>query len=190
MNPFNNLFKHDNDSLTKTIKKYWDYEELPIKPAEGRPRLLGVTVDVQDTTTIIFDSYPKKESKMLSIYGNDDIKLRHQVRYDKGIGIEHLLTTISSHVRLNFPTLNAITGEVENDQILKGIMSLRSFMDGFYPSNTPLREVLQSHRNYWYKVTYIPKLKKEHHGTPMPSTIEFKIYCFMTRLNMTKKLRL
>jgi hypothetical protein len=55
---------------------------------------------------------------------------------------------MSSHIRLNFPTLNAITGEVENDQVLEGIMSLRPFMDGFYPSNTPLREVLQSHRDY------------------------------------------
>ena len=25
-------------------------------------------------------------------------------------------------------------------------------MDGFYLSNTPLREVLQAHRDYWYKV--------------------------------------
>lgn len=141
---------------------------------------------------------------MLSICGNEDIKQKHQVRYDKGIGIEHLLTTMSSHVRLNFPTLNAITGEVENAQIIEGIMSSRPFMDGFYLSNTPLREVLQSHRDYWYKVKGIdihvpsldiyigdlyPKLKKEHHGTPMLSTTEFKMYCFMTRLNMTKKLR-
>jgi NTE family protein len=99
---------------------------------------------------------------MLSINDNEDIKLQHQVRYDKGIGIEHLLTTMFSHVRLNFPALNAITGDVENDQIPEGIMSLRPFMDGFYPSNTPLREVLQSHRDYWYQVKgigdYIPSL--------------------------------
>jgi hypothetical protein len=85
---------------------------------------------------------------MLSIHGNADFKQKHQVRYDKGIGIEHLLTTMSSHKRLNFPTLDAITGEVENDQILEGIMSPGPFMDGFYPSNILLREVLQSHRDY------------------------------------------
>ena len=152
MNPFNHMLKYDNDALTKTIKKYWDYEELPIKSAEGQPRLLLIAVDVQDATTITFDSYPKKGGQMLSIYGNEDIKQKHQVRYDKGIGIEHLLTTMSSHVRLDFPTLNAITGEVENDQIIEGTMSPRPFMDGFYLSNTPLREVLQSHRDYWYKV--------------------------------------
>lgn len=28
----------------------------------------------------------------------------------------------------------------------------RPFMDGFYLSNTPLREVLQAHRDYWYRV--------------------------------------
>jgi NTE family protein len=114
------MLKYDNDALTKTIKKYWDYEELPIKSAEGQPSLLLIAVDVLDTTTIIFDSYPKKGAKILSIYGNDDIKLKHQLRYDKGIGIEHLLTTMSSHIRLNFPTLNAITGEVENNQVLEG----------------------------------------------------------------------
>ena len=30
--------------------------------------------------------------------------------------------------------------------------NLRPFMDGFYLSNTPLREVLQAHRDYWYKI--------------------------------------
>ena len=88
---------------------------------------------------------------MLSIYGNENIKQKHRVRYHKGIGIEHLLTTMSSHIRLNFPKLNAITGEVENDQIIEGIMSPCPFMDGFYLSNTPSREALQSHRDYWYK---------------------------------------
>ena len=28
----------------------------------------------------------------------------------------------------------------------------RIFMDGYYLSNTPLREVIHSHRDYWYKV--------------------------------------
>lgn len=26
------------------------------------------------------------------------------------------------------------------------------FMDGFYLSNTPLREVLEAHRDYWLKI--------------------------------------
>jgi hypothetical protein len=67
------MLEYDNDALTKTIKKYWDYEELPIKSAEGQPSLLFIAVDVQDTTTIIFDSYPKKGAKVLSIYGNDEL---------------------------------------------------------------------------------------------------------------------
>jgi NTE family protein len=58
---------------------------------------------------------------------------------------------MSSHARLNFPTLNAITGEADDEQIPQGELILRPYMDGFYLSNTTLREVLQLHRDYWYK---------------------------------------
>ena len=64
---------------------------------------------------------------------------------------------MSSHVRVDFPTLNAITSKGESDnQIPKGILETRPYMDGFYLSNTPLREVLQLHRDYWYKVRDMP----------------------------------
>jgi NTE family protein len=156
MNPFNYMLKYDNTALTKTIKKYWDYDSHPIKTMDPEPRLLLIAVDIQDATTITFDSYPKRDGQMVSVYGDDDNTIKHAVRYDNGIGIEHLLTTMSSHVRLNFPTLNAITGEVDDKQIPQGELILRPYMDGFYLSNTPLREVLQLHRDYWYKVKEKP----------------------------------
>lgn len=156
MNPFNYILKYDNTALTKTIKKYWDYDAHSIKTKDPQPRLLLIAVDVQDAATITFDSYPKKDGHMVSVYGDDDDTKKHAVRYDDGIGIEHLLTTMSSHVRLDFATLNAITGEVDNEQIPEGELLPRPYLDGFYLSNTPLREVLQSHRDYWYKVKDLP----------------------------------
>ncbi|WP_148687529.1 patatin-like phospholipase family protein [Candidatus Nitrosocosmicus hydrocola] len=156
MNPFNHIVKYDNNALVKTIKKYWDYDAHRIKTIDPQPRLLLIAVDIQDANTITFDSYPKKDGHMVSVYGDDDDTKKHAVRYDDGIGIEHLLTTMSSHVRLDFPTLDAVTGEAIDEQIPEGSISPRPYMDGFYLSNTPLREVLQSHRDYWYKVKNIP----------------------------------
>jgi NTE family protein len=156
MNPFNILVKYDNTALTKTIKKYWDYEAYRIKTKDPQPRLLLVAVDVQDATTITFDSYPNRGGQLVSVYGYDDGAEKHTVRYDEGIGIEHLLTTMSSHIRLDFPTLDASTGKAEDGQTPSGAPQPRPYMDGFYLSNTPLREVLQHHRDYWYKVKDMP----------------------------------
>lgn len=121
MNPFNVLVKYDNASLTKTIKKYWNYDAHRIKTKDPRPRLLLVAVDVQDATTITFDSYPKRGGQLVAVYGDDDDAKKHIVKYNEGIGIEHLLTTMSSHVRLDFPTLNAITDKVDGDHIPPGL---------------------------------------------------------------------
>ncbi len=52
--------RFDNAPLKKTIKKYWDYENYPLKTEfeKGEPRLLLVCVDVMDATSAVtFDSY-------------------------------------------------------------------------------------------------------------------------------------
>lgn len=152
LNPSNYMLRFDNSPIVKTIRKYWDDSNNPIITKEGQPRLLLVGVDVQDATTVTFDSYPKKNNQRMSIYGGDDSKLRHVIQYPDGIRMEHLLTTMSSHLRHKFPELPSITGEIIDDKIPEGEEHNRIFMDGYYLSNTPLREVIQSHRDYWYKV--------------------------------------
>jgi NTE family protein len=67
MNPFNYMLKYDNTALTKTIKKYWYYDAHPIKTIDPQPRLLLIAVDIQDATTITFDSYPKRDGQMVSV---------------------------------------------------------------------------------------------------------------------------
>lgn len=152
LNPFNYMLRYDNTPLTETIRKYWNFKDHPIKTKEGEPRLLLVAVDVQDATTVTFDSYNKRDNQMMSIYGNVDSKEKHVIRYKDGIKMEHLLTTMSSHLRYEFPELDVITTADEKKYISEDKGQSRPFMDGFYLSNTPLREVLQAHRDYWYKV--------------------------------------
>ena len=153
LNPFNFIIRYDTTPLTQSIGKYWNDEEYPIKTTEGQPRLLLVAVDVQDATTVTFDSYEKKGNKLMSFYGDDESKEKHVIHYNDGIKMEHLLTTMSSHLRYRFPELNVTTTIVdENSAIPEDKGRPRPFMDGIYLSNTPLREVLQAHRDYWYKV--------------------------------------
>jgi NTE family protein len=152
LNPFNFMVRYDNTPLTNTIGNYWDYKTHPIKTDEREPRLLLVAVDVQDATTVTFDSYAKMGNQMMSIYGDDDGKEKHVIHYNDGIKMEHLLTTMSSHLRYKFPELDVAKTINENMYIPYYGGQSRPFMDGFYLSNTPLREVLQAHRDYWYKI--------------------------------------
>ncbi len=153
-NPFNFMLRYDNTPITKTIRKYWNDEADPIKTEEGQPRLLIVSIDLQDATTVTFDSYAKENNQRMSIYGNDD-KVKHEIYYNDGIKMEHLLTTISSHLRYKFPELKVTTWE---QGCIKSEGKPRPFIDGFYLSNTPLREVLQAHKDYWKDVK---KLKED-----------------------------
>ena len=153
LNPLNSMIRYDNTPLTNTIRNYWDDKTNPIKTDEGEPRLLLVTVDVQLATTVTFDSYGKKDKQMMSVYRDEDNKEKHIIRYKDGIKMEHLLTSMSSHLRYKFPELDVISITAdENEYLHEDNAQPRPFMDGFYLSNTPLREVLQAHRDYWYKI--------------------------------------
>jgi len=164
LNPFNFILRYDNTPLVNTIRKYWNAEEHPIKSNEGEPRLLIVAMDLQDATTVTFDSYAKQNDELMSIYGDEEENTRHVIRYNDGIKMEHLLTTFSSHLRHKFAQLPVTTTRIENGNHSIAKEYLRPFMDGFYLCNTPLREVLQAHRDYWYgirKISYfdVPSLE-------------------------------
>ena len=109
LNPLNSIIRYVNTPLTKTIRNYWDDETNPIKIDEGEPRLLLVTVDVQLAITVTFDRYGKKGKQIMSVYGDEDNKEKHVIRYKDGIKMEHLLTSMSSHLRYKFPELEVIS---------------------------------------------------------------------------------
>jgi hypothetical protein len=94
-----------------------------------------VAVDVQNcSTAVAFDSYPKSDGKRYTEYGGEMEK--HVVEYE-GILPDHLLASISTHLRYRYPEMKTKEGKT------------RVFWDGAYLSNTPLREVIHAHREYW-----------------------------------------
>jgi hypothetical protein len=152
LNPLDYFWQRSNfDNLKDYLSEFIDF---PIKtsPDRNEPRLLLVSVDLQDyTTPVVFDSYEKKKDatdmdgspirpnhRYYCEYGKDQNK--HVVYYD-GINAEQILASSLAKFALNPPTINdALSGQ-------------RKLWDGGYLSNTPLRELIQAHRDYWLKNT-------------------------------------
>ena len=171
--PMHSFTRFDNKPLERTIKKYWDYDKLPLRTyfEKNQPRLLLVSVDVQDCrSAVTFDSYEKENGKCKTEYGDDALK--HVIEYD-GITIEHVSASMSTHLRYKYPKFKAREESIDDGddeeegqrgqqkERLKVEEKDRYFWDGAYLSNTPLRELLQAHRDYWYKVrqTEVPDLE-------------------------------
>src|SRR5919108_2238579 len=98
----------------KTLLEEKYLTEFPLKTTKGEPRLLLVTVDVQEGATVTFDSYGKlKKNDDGSIvkdehgnpvyelkaeygeYNNETQKYEHVIEYPKGITIDHVLASAS-----------------------------------------------------------------------------------------------
>jgi NTE family protein len=141
--------------------------QLPILTSfdKAEPRLLLVSVDVQDcTTAVTFDSYQKFKPptvKSKTIKGNasrSDIKRWYSeygdennkhIVFHEGIGLEQVLTSClfpysSRHVTMK----DEVSG------------SLRTYWDGAFLSSTPLREVIQHHKDFW--LSYFEEKGFEH----------------------------
>jgi NTE family protein len=137
--------RFDNTRFTTTLQqkpdsgefngKYWDDMQYPIKTAfeKGQPRLIFVSVDVKDSKSVWFDSYSDN-----SEYGLEGFV--RKINYREGLNIKHLKTSITSFPSYIYPSLKTDDGK-----------DIRTFWDGVFLSNTPLREVIQAHRNYWHK---------------------------------------
>ena len=91
------------------------------------PRLLLISVDVAEGKTVAFDSYhTKAEDPENSLYEGD------------GITIDHVMASGTIPVFYKFREIPTKGG--------------RKFCDGGILSNTPFRELLQAHRDYWKRV--------------------------------------
>ena len=132
--------RFDNDPLAKTMKEYWDYEKYSgIKTEKGEPRLLIVSVDIEDcTTATTFDSYTD-----FTEYGED---LKYRIELPNGITIDHVKASMSTFLRYQYPWFSA---KVKENGKPKD--TIRHFWDGAYIANTPANEVISKHRQYWMK---------------------------------------
>jgi NTE family protein len=125
------------NSLKRTLGRF---AHFPIKTSfeNKEPRLLLVTVDVKTGDAVTFDSYSEQ-----TLYHDDKIIINNC----SGIEMEHALATGTFPDFFDYPKFKVSNTEVgiENEEE-------HIFWDGGFRSNTPLREVLQSHRDYWLKV--------------------------------------
>ena len=149
-------------------------------------------MDVQEATPVVFDSYEKEDGTRKSEYGRygrvkfggsvknpeNNEKFEHVIRYDDGIKADFVLASCSVPVNYDYTRLNvetrtlAVGGQGDNADIVdsnrhsssNGSNSLRFFWDGGLLANTPLRQVVMAHREYWHRVrkledNNIPRLR-------------------------------
>lgn len=122
-------------SLKRTLERF---AHFPINTSidKNQPRLLLVTVDVKTGDVVTFDSYVK-EAK----YHND----RNTISNQYGIETEHALASGAFPDFFDYPkfkvNMNSAATGIKNEEHI--------FWDGGFGSNTPLRELVQAHRDYW-----------------------------------------
>lgn len=181
LNPFTDFlpwWRYDYSQLRSYLSKFVDF---PIKTSleKGQPRLVLTSVDIQDyTTPVVFDSYEKqhdapvnrntiaegKEGKAngrwYSEYGNSEN--RHIVFYD-GIGPDQVLASALGKYAIDHPHIEDVTTG-----------TMRQLWDGGYLSNTPLRELLTAHRNYWME--YLRKNRRMKSEELITAAPELEVY--------------
>lgn len=151
----NMWFTHDNTELQKTISSFTDFP-IATKFEEKQPRLLVFSVDVAEGQTVTFDSYPKPDGSRRSEYGKYDENLeRYQyvIKYP-GITMEHVMASGTlpefydyAKVRMNVENGNEKSSK--STTVSDKQNEARYFWDGGLLSNTPFRELLEAHVNYW-----------------------------------------
>lgn len=144
--------RFNNAPLAETMKKFCN-PPLKIKTEKNyekiQPRLLIISVDVEDITTpVVFDSFSNKEKEndtfsWYSEYGLDsDDNSKFRINYGDGIEMKHVEASMATPIRYDYPKF-PVTNIQENKT------EERTFWDGAFLVNTPLRQVMRSHRKYW-----------------------------------------
>ena len=185
LDPSNTWYIYDNKPLKDSLEKF---AKFPISTSfeNGEPRLLLVAIDVQEATRVVFDSYEKEDGTRKSEYGrygrvksdgsskNSESKaFEHVIRYEDGIKSDFVLASCSVPVNYDYTKLN-----VENRVLIRegldeeavsvgnsqhtgsGSTSIRYFWDGGLLANTPLRQTILAHIDYWRRV------RKLEYGIP------------------------
>jgi NTE family protein len=187
--PLNTWYIYDNRPLKESLEKF---AKFPISTSfeDDEPRLLLVAVDVQEAAPVVFDSFEKEDGTRKSEYGRygrmksdgstknpENEAYEHIIKYEDGIKADFVLASCSVPVNYDYTRLNvetrtlAVEGQDDN-AIMEdnnrptssdGSTSLRFFWDGGLLANTPLRQTILAHRDYWLNVRKleheIPRLR-------------------------------
>jgi NTE family protein len=153
-------FIHNNNPLKETIQHFADFP-IATKFSENQPRFLVFSVDVLAGQTVAFDSYEKADGTRKSEYGHYNDKSKeygHVIKY-RGVTLEHVMASGTvpefydyAKVPMNIQTNISSSDKVDTSSNKDENMDIRYFWDGGLLSNTPFREVLQAHEDYWVNV--------------------------------------
>jgi NTE family protein len=163
---FNKWVQYDNSKLRQRIKENVvfpigaSFDKNPI------PRLLALSVDIEEAEVVTFDSYTGK-----SEYGyNEETGEYQQVKYDQGLMVEHIMASASVPIHYDFELVpknyDYTSSDEEREAELKedlqrdNLKDHLRFWDGGISSNTPLRELIQAHQDYWWELKQkVPNLE-------------------------------
>jgi NTE family protein len=172
LDPVNTWYLYSNEPLKKSLEKF---AKFPIATSyqNNEPRLLLVSVDVQEGTAVVFDSYEKEDGTRKTEYGqygsefaregNDGEGYEHVISHNDGIEVDFVLA--SGSVPVNYDYTRLVVEDSDGRQGIKSenekqkedgnsltTKKIRYFWDGGIIANTPLREAVIEHRRYWHSV--------------------------------------
>jgi predicted acylesterase/phospholipase RssA len=184
-------YRYDNSRLRGTVN---ESIRFPIGTSHPEPRLLAISVDVEEGETVTFDSYARKSEYGDYKPGTDRKNGTYErtIKYDKGIMVEHILASASvpEHYDYTLVPKEYDYTKTEEEKLVDienyDLENYSRFWDGGVLSNTPLRELIQSHKDYWKSVknkpdskNTIPKLEvyiidiwPSVDGYPVPSDLD------------------
>ncbi len=131
--------------LQLQIEAFGDFP-IATRLDKGEPRLLVTAVDIAEGITVTFDSYKKSDGKRKTVYypgrkygrkkdEEDKNSKPIVIEYEDGITLQQVMAS---------GTLPELYDAKE--------IGRSKFWDGGVLSNTPLRELLSAHRDYWVNV--------------------------------------
>jgi NTE family protein len=138
----NKRILYSKQPLQKSIEKFVKFP-IATDYEKGEPRLLVISTDVAEGMPVTFDSYEKgkdvngKEIRK-TVYnrgpsqGEEKKRQPIVIEYNDGIRVQHVMASASLP---EFYEYEEIDG--------------RKFWDGGILSNTPIRELIQSHKDFW-----------------------------------------
>jgi NTE family protein len=181
LDPVNTQYLYSNEPLKRSLEKF---AKFPIATSyqNNEPRLLLVSVDVQEGSTVVFDSYEKANGIRKTEYGrygpefakgsNDQGGYEYVISHNDGIEVDFVLASGSVPVNYEYTKLqveDTNSGQrvtSENQRQKEGVnipptKKVRYFWDGGIIANTPLREAVIEHRRYWDSVikSEVPPLR-------------------------------
>jgi len=161
---FNTWYQYNNSNLRQLVKDNVDFPIGKSSHENSIPRLLALSVDIEEAEVVTFDSYTGK-----SEYGyNEETKEYRQVTYDQGLMVEHIMASASVPIHYDFELVpkdydytsseEAREAKLKEDLQRNELQDHLRFWDGGISSNTPLRELIQAHQDYWSDIKHAEKV--------------------------------